>query len=118
MISDRELHDVCSDRLSADESHAVALADNGAQNLVLAVGTGLGNAGLSVTNTTATVTPLEGGHSPMIPCSPLSPDADKERALFTFLSKKVWDGKHPPEWEEVLSGRGIGYIYDSLVQVR
>lgn len=98
------------------EGQSVTLVEGGPQNLVLAVGTGLGNAGLSV-GLTPVVTPLEGGHSPIIPCAPLAAGAEKERALLSFLSRKVWEGKHPPEWEEVLSGRGIGYIYDWLTQV-
>eukprot|EP01112_Ceratiomyxa_fruticulosa_P014360 TRINITY_DN4108_c0_g2_i1.p1 TRINITY_DN4108_c0_g2~~TRINITY_DN4108_c0_g2_i1.p1 ORF type:complete len:370 (+),score=78.68 TRINITY_DN4108_c0_g2_i1:123-1232(+) len=82
---------------------------------VLAAGTGLG-AGLltKLPGRNFQVLPLEGGHG-LIPASgKATPYYEREKQLFEFLSQKLYEGKYGPEYEDIVSGRGVSYVYEWL----
>jgi glucokinase len=86
------------------------------QYLVLAIGTGLG-VGLLVAPYKAPanvfeVLPMEFGHTLITPLGPNHPVQKEESDLFAFLSKKLYDGKYTPEYEDICSGRGLVYCYE------
>eukprot|EP01113_Clastostelium_recurvatum_P012232 TRINITY_DN1632_c0_g1_i5.p1 TRINITY_DN1632_c0_g1~~TRINITY_DN1632_c0_g1_i5.p1 ORF type:complete len:430 (+),score=95.96 TRINITY_DN1632_c0_g1_i5:178-1290(+) len=84
---------------------------------VLSAGTGLG-VGLLVKlpGMDFQVLPLEGGHGLISPGGKGSPDYDQEHKLLEFLGQKLYNGKHGPEWEDIVSGRGIQYCYEFLTR--
>jgi len=84
---------------------------------VLAAGTGLG-VGLLVKlgNHPFQVYPLEFGHALIGPLGNNNPEYDIDTKLLRYLSDKLYEGKHAPEYEDVVSGRGLTYVYDFLVK--
>jgi len=84
---------------------------------VLAAGTGLG-AGLLVKlpGRDFQVLPLEGGHGIIPPSGKATPSYETEKQLFEFLSQKLYDGKYGPEYEDIVSGRGVGYVFEWLTR--
>ncbi|KAL9642940.1 hypothetical protein ABK040_010633 [Willaertia magna] len=92
-------------------STTVRLSDTNAY-AVLAMGTGLGT-GLIMGNSGGkfTVIPLEAGHVHIGTPGLNSDNALEERARLDFISQLVYDGKHPIEYEDICSGRGLEYCY-------
>jgi len=89
-----------------------------AHHAVLAAGTGLG-VGLLVklgTNVPFQVYPLEFGHVLIGPLGKTNPEKELDTKLLQYLSEKLYDGKFAPEFEDVVSGRGLTYVYDFLVK--
>jgi len=84
---------------------------------VLAAGTGLG-AGLLVklASRDFQVLPLEGGHGIIPSSGKATPSYETEQKLFDFISQKLYDGKHGPEFEDIVSGRGVGYVFEFLTR--
>jgi len=84
---------------------------------VLAAGTGLGVGLLSkLTGQPFRVIPLEGGHGLITPSGKGTPDYEEEHKLLEFLSGKLYEGKHQPEYEDIVSGRGIQYCHEFLTR--
>lgn len=73
---------------------------------VVAAGTGLGEAGMFWDGTQHRAFATEGGHTDFAPTD------DREFALLNYLQKRV--GR--VSWERVVSGMGIGNIYQFLAQ--
>jgi len=61
------------------------------------------------------VLPLENGHTTLSSLGPSDPQYEEEKSLLDFISKKVYEGKHNIEWEDICSGRGIKYCYEWAV---
>ncbi len=78
---------------------------------IISAGTGLGEAGLYWNGEELRPFASEGGHSDF------SPNSDLEIALLQFLKKRYAQGAHV-SWERVVSGMGIGNIYDFLCEHR
>ena len=76
---------------------------------IISAGTGLGQAGLYWNGEQLRPFACEGGHSDF------SPHSDLEIALFQFLKKRYAPDSHV-SWERVVSGMGIGNIYDFLCE--
>ena len=74
---------------------------------IISAGTGLGQAGLYYNGEQLRPFACEGGHSDF------SPQSDLEIALLQFLKKRYAPDSHV-SWERVVSGMGIGNIYDFL----
>ena len=74
---------------------------------IISAGTGLGQAGLYWNGKVLRPFASEGGHSDF------SPRSDLEIALLQFLKKRYAPDSHV-SWERVVSGMGIGNIYDFL----
>eukprot|EP00698_Gefionella_okellyi_P002930 TRINITY_DN12776_c0_g1_i1.p1 TRINITY_DN12776_c0_g1~~TRINITY_DN12776_c0_g1_i1.p1 ORF type:complete len:509 (+),score=146.84 TRINITY_DN12776_c0_g1_i1:111-1637(+) len=84
--------------------------------LVIAVGTGLGVALIyPVNNALSTVVPLEGGHSLITQVGPDNEDRAREERLLSHLSRKIWQGKHSIEYEDICSGRGLEAVYEWVI---
>jgi len=82
--------------------------------LILAMGTGLGCGLLVSDGQSHTVLPLETGHTLITSLGPDHPDAAEEKDLFQFLSRKIYKGKFSLEFEDICSGRGLGFCYEFL----
>jgi len=85
---------------------------------VLSAGTGLG-VGLLVklgSNLPFQVYPLEFGHALLGPLGKTNPEKELDSRLTEYLSEKLYDGKFAPEFEDIVSGRGLTYVYDFLVK--
>jgi len=82
-------------------------------SLVLAVGTGLG-VGSIIFVGKYDVLPMEGGHIQIVPYSCDHPEYEKEQKMLGYLSKKLYDGKHQIEYEDICSGRGLVSVYEYL----
>ena len=78
---------------------------------IISAGTGLGQAGLYWNGEQLRPFASEGGHSDF------SPNSDQEIALLQFLKKRYAPDSHV-SWERVVSGMGIGNIYDFLCEYR
>ncbi|MEA3419910.1 MAG: glucokinase, partial [Campylobacterota bacterium] len=78
---------------------------------IISAGTGLGQAGLCWNGEALRPFASEGGHSDF------SPNSDLEIALLQFLKKRYAQDSHV-SWERVVSGMGIGNIYDFLCDHR
>ncbi len=78
---------------------------------IISAGTGLGEAGLFWNGEELRPFASEGGHSDF------SPNSDLEIALLQFLKKRYAPDSHV-SWERVVSGMGIGNIYDFLCEYR
>lgn len=83
---------------------------------VLAAGTGLGCGLLIKLGPQFQVYPIEYGHALHTPLGTENPNRELDERLNNYLSEKLYGGKFPPEIEDVVSGRGIGYVYEFLVQ--
>eukprot|EP00761_Pharyngomonas_kirbyi_P010538 gb/GECH01010558.1/.p1 GENE.gb/GECH01010558.1/~~gb/GECH01010558.1/.p1 ORF type:complete len:388 (+),score=89.21 gb/GECH01010558.1/:1-1164(+) len=79
---------------------------------VLAAGTGLGCGYLSIEGTS--VLPLEGGHCQIAVAGKASNQHNEERRLLDYLSAKLYNDQHEPEFEDIVSGRGLKACYDFL----
>eukprot|EP01100_Stratorugosa_tubuloviscum_P013329 TRINITY_DN661_c1_g2_i1.p1 TRINITY_DN661_c1_g2~~TRINITY_DN661_c1_g2_i1.p1 ORF type:complete len:406 (-),score=193.26 TRINITY_DN661_c1_g2_i1:57-1220(-) len=97
-----------------NESNSSLTADN---YLVLAMGTGLGVALLNKPRGSSkfNVLPMEFGHIQLSSLSQLNPRNAEEQRMITFISNKLYNGKHNIEIEDICSGRGLGYVYEWLV---
>jgi len=84
---------------------------------VLSAGTGLG-VGLLIKlgNRPFQVYPIEYGHATIPPLGLDNPDRESDLKLLDYLSKTLYDGKHAPEYEDVVSGRGLVSVYNFLVK--
>jgi len=81
--------------------------------LVMAMGTGLGSCMMiSDGNGNHFILPTENGHVSLTPYGPSHPSYDEEKQLIGFLSQKVYNGQHSIEWEDICSGRGLGWCYE------
>ncbi len=78
---------------------------------IISAGTGLGQAGLYWDGKELRPFASEGGHTDF------SPNSDLEIALLQFLKKRYAPDSHV-SWERVVSGMGIGNIYDFLCDYR
>ncbi len=98
--------------ISALEKEDFFTLNEGKANLeanaaIISAGTGLGEAGLYNDGEKLLPFSSEGGHSDF------SANSDLEIALLQFLKKRYSDDAHV-SWERVVSGMGIGNIYDFL----
>jgi len=85
---------------------------------VLAAGTGLG-AGILVKlpgHPSFHVYPTEFGHVQIPPVGAGHPDRERDVKLNDYLSKLLYEGNYGPEFEDVVSGRGLLYVYTFLTQ--
>jgi len=92
--------------------------ERGKNYLVVAVGTGLGIA-LIISlrpSTTFQVLPMEFGHTLISSSAKNSKNYEEDLELEEFISKKIYGGNHLPEYEDLVSGRGLGYIYEFVVR--
>jgi len=80
--------------------------------LVLAMGTGLGCGLLNYTSSGHEVVALETGHTTLSPLGPSHPEYKDEQSLLQFLSNKIYNNQHSPEWEDICSGRGLVSCYE------
>ncbi len=102
--------------ISALEEKDFVVLNEGRQDLsgnasIISAGTGLGQAGLYWNGEQLCPFASEGGHSDF------SPNSDLEIALLQFLKKRYASDFHV-SWERVVSGMGIGNIYDFLCEYR
>jgi len=84
--------------------------------LVLAMGTGLGT-GLIVKDFSRTshhIFPIEAGHILVTELGSGNENYTKERGLIEFVGNKIYKNNHSIEFEDICSGRGIGYVYEWL----
>jgi len=82
-------------------------------SLVLAMGTGLGTA-LIVTDFTKQshhIFPMEAGHILITELGVGNVDYEKEREMIKFIGGILYQDSFTIEFEDVCSGRGIGYVY-------
>jgi glucokinase len=89
------------------------------KNMVLAAGTGLGTALITPESRTSqnhTVLALEGGHIAVTASTLDDKEGIEERELLAYLSKKLYDGEHAIEYEDVVSGRGVVNVYGFFAQ--
>lgn len=87
--------------------------------IVMAMGTGLGNAFL-LSNPNGdgfTVMPLEAGHAIASTVGAAHPDYADDQAMIAYLSKKLYNSKTGIEYEDVCSGRGLENVYDYLASL-
>lgn len=85
-------------------------------SLVLAMGTGLGTA-LIVTDferKSHYILPMEAGHIYVTELGKSHPHGAKDKELVEFVSDLLYKQDHTIEFEDLCSGRGIGYIYKFL----
>jgi len=90
------------------------------QNLVLAIGTGLG-VGLLISPYKAPINvfdvlAMEFGHTFITPLGPGHPDKKEETDLLAYLSQKLYNNAHNPEYEDICSGRGLVYCYEWAIK--
>jgi len=83
---------------------------------IAAAGTGFGCGLLTKLGPQFQVYPLEFGHVSIIPLGKTDPEKDLDDKLLDYLSARLYDGKHAPEFEDIVSGRGLTYVYDFLVK--
>jgi glucokinase len=100
-----------------DTSHQKSVVSlNPVHYVVLAMGTGLGTAllqqDLLSRSPRHSVLPLEAGHSLVNELGPSHKEYATERDLIQHLSKKLYNGKTTIEYEDICSGRGLGYVYE------
>lgn len=84
---------------------------------VLAAGTGLG-AGLllKLGKRNFQVYPLEYGHALIPPLGANHANRESDQHLLDYLSQRLYSGAFPAEYEDIVSGRGLTYVYDFLVK--
>lgn len=100
---------------SVEGDNAVHLKPS-VHHAVLAAGTGLGCGMLVKLGPQFQVYPIEYGHALLTPLGTENPNRELDERLSNYLSEKLYGGKFSPEIEDVVSGRGIGYVYEFLVQ--
>jgi len=83
---------------------------------VLAAGTGFGVGLLVKLGPEFQVYPIEYGHAILPPLGIDHPNKELDERLANYLSHKLYGGKFAPEYEDVVSGRGIAWVYEFLVQ--
>jgi len=84
---------------------------------VLAAGTGLGvGLLLKLGNRRFQVYPIEFGHALIPPLGVANARREVDLGLLNYLSERLYGGKFPAEYEDIVSGRGIGYVYDFLAK--
>jgi len=86
--------------------------------LVMAVGTGLG-VGVLVSGLGHEgrfgVVPTEGGHMQLNSLGPDHPDYSEETRIIGHIASRLYGGhKHQVEYEDMISGRGVSFIYEAL----
>jgi glucokinase len=98
-------------------SHTGPLQIPGAHHAVLAAGTGLG-AGLllKLGNRNFQVYSLEYGHALIPSLGANHPSRELDQRLLDYLSQRLYSGAFPAEYEDIVSGRGLTYVYDFLVK--
>ena len=62
------------------------------------------------------VVPLEGGHTMMFTSPTTNKEHQEEKELVEYLQNKLWEGKYTPEFEDILSGRGVEEVYKFLTR--
>jgi len=85
-------------------------------SLVLAMGTGLGTA-LIVTDferKSHYILPMEAGHIYVTELGKSHHHSAKDKELVEFVSHLLYKNDHTIEFEDLCSGRGVGYIYKYL----
>jgi len=85
------------------------------KHLVMAMGTGLG-VGVLLDNpkTNFSVLPMEIGHTIVTHFGETHKEHDSDEKFLTWLGKKVYNGLHSPEFEDICSGRGLAWAYEFL----
>jgi len=83
---------------------------------VLAAGTGFGVGLLVKLGPDFQVYPIEYGHAILPPLGIDHPYKELDERLANYLSHKLYAGKFAPEYEDIVSGRGIAWVYEFLVQ--
>jgi len=84
--------------------------------LVLAMGTGLGT-GIIVTDFSRNghhIFPIEAGHILVTEVGFHHECYSKEREMIQFIGHKLYEDSHSIEFEDICSGRGIGYVNEWL----
>jgi len=89
-----------------------------AHHAILAAGTGFGCGLLIRLGPQFQVYPIEYGHQILPPLGIVHPNRDLDERLSNYLSEKLYAGKYAPENEDIVSGRGIAWVYEFLVQGR
>jgi len=87
------------------------------KHLVMAMGTGLGVGVLLETKNATndfTVLPMEIGHTIITHFGEKQKNHDSDEKFLSWLGKKVYDGVHSPEFEDICSGRGLAWAYEFL----
>jgi len=89
------------------------------KHLVMAMGTGLGVGVLLDTAETKktnqfTVVPMEIGHTIVTHFGEKHKEHESDERFLAWLGKKVYDGVHSPEFEDICSGRGLAWAYEFL----
>jgi len=85
-------------------------------SLVLAMGTGLGTA-MIVTDffrKTHHIIPMEAGHIFITELGTSAEHYSRESEMIRYISNKLYGNQHTIEFEDICSGRGIGYVYEFL----
>lgn len=59
---------------------------------------------------------MEFGHTALSSLPECHPDWKVETQIIEYIAEKVYQGKSPPEYEDIVSGRGIRYVYEALVK--
>jgi len=83
--------------------------------VVAAAGTGLGVGLLIASRGQHIVLPCEFGHVKVNPRAAAQPDAALEAKLLAHLSRKVYHDQHAIEVEDIVSGRGVVWVYEFLL---
>jgi len=86
------------------------------KHLVMAMGTGLG-VGVLLDNAdkkSFTVLPMEIGHTIVTHFGETHKNYASDEKFLLWLGKKVYDGLHSPEFEDICSGRGLSWAYEFL----
>lgn len=109
------LHDYFAPVWNVEGDTTVQLKQS-VHHAVLAAGTGLGCGLLIKLGPQFQVYPIEFGHALITPLGTENPNREIDERLSNYLSEKLYGGKFSPEIEDVVSGRGIGYVYEFLVQ--
>jgi len=89
------------------------------KHLVMAMGTGLGVGVLLDTPETKktnqfTVLPMEIGHTIITHFGETHKNYASDEKFLLWLGKKVYNGVHSPEFEDICSGRGLAWAYEFL----
>eukprot|EP01130_Rhizamoeba_saxonica_P006251 TRINITY_DN2489_c0_g1_i1.p1 TRINITY_DN2489_c0_g1~~TRINITY_DN2489_c0_g1_i1.p1 ORF type:complete len:383 (+),score=70.62 TRINITY_DN2489_c0_g1_i1:45-1193(+) len=112
LSSEGKLSDYFDCLWGPEDSDAVLHSGN---NLVLAMGTGLGTALLVGKNNDHFVLPMEAGHIFVTPLGSTSPNFKDDNELISFISNKLYNGEHCIEFEDICSGRGLVNVYEWLM---
>jgi len=90
--------------------------DPSKSSLVLAMGTGLGTALITTdfSRKSHNILPMEAGHIFITELGSANQHYAKEREMIEFVSNMLYKNEHSIEFEDICSGRGIGYVYKWL----